>query len=110
MRNLFEWAEELKNSGKLVVVEGKKDRDALENAGIDNVILYYDKPFYKLVENIYDNDGNGVVILTDLDKKGKQLYRKLKHSLQGVGVKVDSRFREFLFRKTKISYIESIAV
>lgn len=109
MRNLFEWAEELKYSGKLVVVEGKKDRQALQNLGVENIILYYDKPFYKLVDNICSS-GDSVIILTDLDKKGKQLYRKLRHDLQKFGIRIDNRFREFLFKRTKISYIESITV
>ena len=46
--------------------------------------------------------------ITDFDKKGKQLYGKLNHDLCRFGVKVDNKFRHFLFRKTKLRQIEGL--
>jgi len=47
-------------------------------------------------------------LLTDLDKKGKELYGKLNSGLQRFGVRIDNNFREFLFKKTKIRQIEGL--
>ena len=57
----------------LVIVEGFKDRRALNFFDITNVITLSKNPLYKVVESIYEP----VIILTDLDKKGKELYCKL---------------------------------
>lgn len=106
MQSLEEWATELKSSNLLVLVEGKKDKEALELLGITNVITI-SRPIYQIVELISEIT-NQVVILTDLDPEGRRLYSKLKHQLQKRKVKVDCRFREFLIRETKLTNIEGL--
>ena len=108
MESVEDWLNSLKESDKLIVVEGIKDKKVLEDFGIVNIITL-NKPMYKLVEDIYETKKE-VVILTDLDKEGKYLYKKLKSDLQRFGIKIDNKFREFLFRETKISNIESIRI
>ena len=49
-----------------------------------------------------------VCILTDFDKKGKQLYLLLKSKLQEQGTRLDNTFRGVLL-KEKISHIEGLA-
>ena len=49
-----------------------------------------------------------LIILTDLDKKGKQLYGKLKKDLCRNGYNIDHYFREFLQKNTKIRQIEGL--
>ena len=100
-----EWLEKLKNSKKLIIVEGKKDKRALENLEIRNVIAISRKPLYLFVETIHAKE---VIILTDLDKTGKKIYSTLKHKLQEKGVKVDNYFREYLFKHAKINQIEGL--
>ncbi len=90
---------------KIIVVEGKKDKSALEAFGIKHIIVLR-KPMYMIVEHIADS-GKECVILTDLDREGKELYGKLAGSLKQFGVKIDDRYREFLF-KTSIRQIEGI--
>ncbi len=107
---LHDWLRELRASGLLIIVEGLKDKGALLQLGIRKVV-HLNKPLYHIVEDIAECEGDiegGVVILTDLDLKGKQLYGKLKKDLVAHGVKVDRKFREFLQRKTKISHIEGL--
>ena len=106
LRELEDWVSELKDCNKLIIVEGKKDRIALEKLGIKN-IRTLKNPLYKEVEEIAASCKE-VVILTDLDKEGKQLYGCIKKDLARNGVKVDNRFREFLFKKTKLRQIEGI--
>lgn len=104
---LLEWIETIKDSDKIVIVEGKEDKKALQKLGIMNIVQLNKKPLYKVVEELIE-EGKEVIILTDLDKKGKQLYGKLNHDLCRFGVKVDNRFRNFLFKKTKLRQIEGL--
>ncbi len=100
--------EKLKDSGKLILVEGFKDKRALSKLGILKVISLKKRAIYKVVEYISDRYKD-CVILTDLDKEGKKLFGKLNSGLSERGVRVDKRFRNFLFRKTKLRQIEGIA-
>lgn len=103
MENLDEWVDKLKD--KIVIVEGIKDKKALNNLDVKNVIIL-NKPLYRIIDNISEKYKK-VVILTDLDKKGRELYSKLRYGLERNGIKIDDKFREFLF-KERISHIESI--
>lgn len=104
---LFDCIEKIKTSNTLVIVEGKKDRKALKKLGITNIIELSKKPLFEIVENISLNNKE-CIILTDLDNEGKQLYGKLNSGLQQHGVKVNNKFRKFLFRNTKLRQIEGI--
>ena len=65
------------------------------------------KPLFQIVEEVADSNKE-CVILTDLDKKGKEIYGKLNSNLQRHGVKINNKLREFLFRHTKLRQIEGI--
>ena len=99
--------DKIKNSNTLVIVEGKKDKIALQKLGLNNIIELSKKPIFQIVEDIA-NSNDECVILTDLDKEGKQLYSKLNSNLQRNGVKVNNKFRDFLFKHTKLRQIEGI--
>jgi 5S rRNA maturation endonuclease (ribonuclease M5) len=104
---LNEFIEKLKESNKLVIVEGNKDKKALEQLGINKIVTLNKGPLFKIAENI-SKEHKDVIILTDLDKKGKQLYGRLNSSLQRLGLRVDNSFRNFLLKKTKLRQIEGI--
>lgn len=95
----------LSSKTKIIIVEGIKDKKALEFFGIKNIITLK-KPLYAVIEDIIASDKD-CIILTDLDKKGKQLYSKLFSKLSQFGVKIDNSFREFLFT-TKLRQIEGL--
>ncbi len=106
MRNsaqFFELLEKYKDC--LVIVEGKKDKAALELFGFSNV-RFLNKALYKVVEEITSKES--VLLLTDLDKKGKELYGKLHSDLTSRGVFVDNTLRNFLWRNSKIKQIEGL--
>lgn len=107
METIAEWIESLRDSNKLILVEGKKDKQKLEMLGLKNIITISNKPLYKTIENISEVCKE-VVILTDLDHEGRKLYSKLKHQCQRNGIKVDRKYREFLFSNTKMTQIEGI--
>jgi len=104
---LLEWIDKIKNSDKIVIVEGKEDKAALKRLGITKVVQLNKRPLYKVVEELI-RKGKEVIILTDLDKKGKQLYGKLNHDLGRFGVKIDNKFRHFLFKHTQLRQIEGL--
>ena len=104
--DIGEWVKKLRDSQKLILVEGKKDKSALEKLDIVNVKTLKE-PLFKAVETIADKYKE-VIILTDLDKEGKKLYAKLNRDFQMRGIKVDHFFREFLFKNTKLRQIEGL--
>jgi len=106
--DLNDWLEKLKDSEKLIIVEGFRDRNALAKLGIDKVrIFVLNMPIFALTELVASRTKK-VIILTDLDAAGKKLYSKLKHDFTANGIEVDNYFREFLFKKTKLTHIEGI--
>ena len=78
-----------------------KDKKALISLGVKNIITL-NKPLYKIVEETAEFNKD-VIILTDFDKEGRQLYGFLKNNFQRNGVKIDRYFREFLMMNTKIT-------
>ncbi len=111
MREYDEFCEELeklRDSGKVILVEGIKDKRALAELDVDKVITLGRRAIYKVVEFISDRYKDCVVLM-DLDKEGKKLFGKINSGLSERGVRVDKRFRNFLFKKTKLRQIEGIA-
>lgn len=87
------------------IVEGKRDVRALSRLGFC-FIFSLDKPLFAVVEQF--EKGDTVQILTDLDKKGKELYGRLRKDLVARGVRVDDAVRDALF-DTQLSHIEGLA-
>ena len=107
MQTLLDWINKIKISEDIIIVEGKKDKIALLKLGIKNIFPLNGKPLYKFVEEISEFK-KPVLILTDLDKEGRLFYSRLKHNLQKRGIKIKDGFRRFLFKKTKVTVIESL--
>lgn len=101
------YTDKIKRDNTLIIVEGKKDRKALQNFGIKNIIELNKKPLFEIIEYI-SNNNEKCIILTDLDKQGKELYGKLNSGLQQNGVTIDNDFRNFLFKNTKLRQIEGL--
>ncbi|MBW3019268.1 toprim domain-containing protein [Candidatus Woesearchaeota archaeon] len=97
----------LKQDKYLIIVEGSKDKIALEKLGLTNIICLSKAPLYQIVEEVVKK-AKEVAILTDLDGKGKELYHVLSRDLQNHKVKIDNRLRDKLFM-AKISHIEGLA-
>jgi 5S rRNA maturation endonuclease (ribonuclease M5) len=94
----------------LIIVEGKKDKFALQRLGFKKIFVIHEtgKSLGEKIEQIQEIVGKDkVCILTDFDKKGKQMYFLLKSKLQEIGVRMDNTFRGFLL-KQKISHIEGL--
>ncbi len=103
-----EWRDELERLRAfkgVILVEGKNDKAALEKLGMGNIIVR-SGPLFAVVEKVVET-ADRCVILTDLDEEGRKLYSEFKKGLQRHGVKVDDRFRKFLFR-TGVYHIEGM--
>ncbi len=95
----------------LIIVEGKKDKNALQQLGFENIFVINEtgKSLYEKIEQVSSLAGKDkICILTDFDKKGKQLFLLLKSKLSELGVRMDNTLRGFLL-KEKVSHIEGLA-
>lgn len=101
---LQDYIDEINKNKLLVIVEGKNDEKSLKELGIKKIFPINSKPLYKVVDLINEKE---VIILTDLDPKGRQIYSKLKTQLISKGIKINNKFRLFLF-ENKLSTIEGI--
>ncbi len=91
---------DLKYENLIVVVEGKRDVAVLRNLGLDAPIIKTQTRLSRdrLVEKIVANAGKEgqVLILTDFDKKGKEIYRFIEKGLELNGVKNLKRERRMI--------------
>jgi len=113
LKKLKLWLIELKNlinkkDGTIIVVEGKRDRVALERFGIFNVYDLKGRNFHTFAEFIADTiKPSLVILLTDFDPEGEEIGKKLKSVFYKYNLNVDTSFRETL-RETGIKFIEEI--
>lgn len=95
-----------------IIVEGKKDKNALKSMGFSGQIitLHSGKSLYEFSENV-SNRFNKVVLLIDWDEKGEELYSKLGENLSGMWEDFAS-IRELLkiLCQKEISEIEQIPI
>ena len=101
---VLELVRQIADGNLLVIVEGKRDKKALEWLGVKRILLL--ESYYKTVERVEGE--NEVVLLVDLDSEGKKIYGWLKEELARHHVKVNDALREFLFRNTGVRQIEGL--
>lgn len=105
---LIKEIERVKNNNLLIIVEGKKDKIALEKIGFNNISVLNEngKSILVRIEEIAKRKEE-CVILTDFDKKGKKLYNLIKSEFVSNGVKINNKLRVLLL-KSHLSHIEGI--
>ena len=84
-----------------VLVEGKRDKLAMQKLGCKDVIAVSGRTS-QLRDVI---KAKKVIIATDLDRKGNQLARMVRDEMEGL-VKVDSETRIHLARLLELKYFE----
>ncbi|MEJ5338162.1 MAG: toprim domain-containing protein [Aquificaceae bacterium] len=104
---LEEWRRKLREAsqGRAVLVEGKRDRWALQRFGIKNVFTLEGKRLSDLPDLL--EDFREVVLLFDLDKHGERINTKVKEILEKQGYILIEDFREEL-RNKGIIYVEDL--
>lgn len=100
------------NNGAVVVVEGKRDVNALASIGFNGSIVTLNnfRGINRLVENLERE--SKVILMLDMDRKGKYLTHKILTLLQYKGKNVDTFYKRILSQitKGKVRHIEEIMV
>jgi 5S rRNA maturation endonuclease (ribonuclease M5) len=94
----------------LIIVEGIKDKSALEALGFlpENIFIINVKgSINEFIEKIAEKRKE-TIILTDFDSTGKKLYHQIKKELVKQGVRVNDSLR-LAVMKQRISHIEGLA-
>ena len=99
--------------GKPIIVEGKKDEQALRDLGIVGAVLTVKtggKSFIDAQSEIENLGVREVVLLLDFDRRGKEGTLRLKQGLERLKIKVNTRFWQDLEALTgrDIRCIESL--
>jgi 5S rRNA maturation endonuclease (ribonuclease M5) len=109
---LNEELEELKYYGEQgvpILIEGKKDEKALRELGIEGDFIKVSGSPLNLFEiaEIAAESSPKVIILTDFDKKGNQLAKRLSRDIQSLGSYPDMQIRRKIMGMTR-KYIKDI--
>ena len=98
---------DIRHSETLLVVEGKRDREALRKAGLDNIVEISGRRLER-VADIVKSKQQQVTILTDYDKEGIIQYKRLKKLLLSDEIKVNDIFRREFKRVFLVNRIEEL--
>lgn len=104
--------EELKicvEQGMPILIEGKKDEEALRELGINGTFIKVSGSGLKLFEiaEMAAQSSSKVIILTDFDKKGNELAKRLSSDIQSLGSHPDLTIRRKIMGITR-KYIKDI--
>ena len=100
----------LADSGAIIVVEGRRDVESLRLLGIKGEIrLASQQPLLEFTEKL-SKSGKEIVVLTDWDKRGGIMARKITDDLQFYGImpNTDIRSRIGILVRKRIKDIESL--
>jgi 5S rRNA maturation endonuclease (ribonuclease M5) len=92
-----------------IIVEGRKDEDALRGLGIAGKFFTVSNgiPFYEFCEDIAEGYRE-VILLTDLDREGHKLAKRLRSCLGQRGVRINEKFRLSLMHKLDTNEVENL--
>ncbi|MFQ5970401.1 MAG: toprim domain-containing protein [Nitrososphaerales archaeon] len=100
------------SNGAIVVVEGKHDVEALDSIGfVGNVVMLNSyKGVNRLVEHLEQT--RKVILMLDMDRKGKYLTHKILTLLQYKGKNVDLFYKKTLaeITKGKVRHTEDLTI
>lgn len=81
--------------GKPIIVEGKKDAEALKKLGVGGRIIFAKsggKNVLGVISEIEKMSTGEVILMLDFDRRGKQLTEYLRRYMEGTGIKVNVHF------------------
>ncbi|MEM4397004.1 MAG: toprim domain-containing protein [Candidatus Woesearchaeota archaeon] len=110
LKDLYDEIDYIKKGNFIIIVEGKKDKKALLDLGVnENKIFFLKKDIYSFsleISKKLEKDDK-VIILTDFDNEGIKLYKKIKEVLEKEHVKINNNLRERI-KKLEIKHIEGL--
>ena len=98
-------------NGSVVVVEGKRDVEALMRIGFNGNVTTFNR--FKGIANFVDNQhlfSKKIILLLDMDRTGKYLTSRLVSQLQHQGSNVNLFYKKTLAKITngKIRHVEEL--
>ena len=97
--------QELREDPKPKLVEGKNDKKNLEALKIQNIRLIHNSSLQKTVEETKEK---GVIILTDFDRRGELLLKRLIELFKNEGIEVNTEHRKKLKKLTGLRTFEEL--
>ncbi len=113
LEGILDVLEKLKREDKdiPIIVEGRKDVEALKELGIDRkmVKIKKDETIFRIIEGLRRKHDK-VIILTDWDSTGGKLCYKIKKACESNAIKYDEEYRKQMmkFLKKEVKDVESI--
>ncbi|HJW97260.1 MAG TPA: toprim domain-containing protein [archaeon] len=96
----------------ILIVEGKKDMEALRSLGLENIIPVNSRPIEKVAQDAVSlmekHKKREVIVLTDFDRSGRRLASRLRQVLQSRKIHANSRIRSDVMN-LGITHIEEMA-
>jgi len=102
---------EVSEDGAAMIVEGERDEKSLRDLGVEGpIVRAARRPALEVAEEAA-REFDVVIVLTDWDRAGEELARKMERHLQGTGARVDLETRERLKRmvRREIKDVESLS-
>ena len=102
---------EASEEGAAIIVEGERDEQSLRDLGVGGpIVRAARRPALEVAEEAARKFGD-VVVLTDWDRAGEELARKMETYLRSSGARVDLDTRERLKRmvRREIKDVESLS-
>ena len=87
-------AEENRN-GKPILVEGRKDAEALKTLGINGQIIFAKtggKTLLDVISEVEAANPSEIILLPDFDRRGRELTANLKRYMEKAGIKANLHF------------------
>jgi 5S rRNA maturation endonuclease (ribonuclease M5) len=111
LREFINMLNEESENGSVIVVEGKRDVEALSRVGFNGNLTVFNH--FKGVTDFVDNHHQirkKIILLLDMDRTGKHLTGKLLAQLQYKGKDVNLFYKKALMKITngKVRHIEDI--
>jgi 5S rRNA maturation endonuclease (ribonuclease M5) len=99
--------------GSVIVVEGRRDAEALSRVGFTGnpAVFHHFKGIADFVDN-HDSIGNKIILLLDMDRTGKYLTSRLMSQLQSSRHSVNLSYKRALARITngKVRHLEDLII
>lgn len=97
------------SSDFVVIVEGMKDVEALQQLGVRRTDMLNKYPsIVDMADALAERGVRRAVVLTDYDRAGRRLARKIGLALYSVGIRVDWQLRAELRRVFRITHVENL--
>ena len=98
--------EELNEKDAVIIVEGKKDRNALQRIGVRGRIELVNRSPEELSRRM--SGEKEAILLTDFDTTGEEICRRMQESLFSYNIKADVDLRKKFHRILRVRNFEKI--